>query len=70
MQRANKLVSTLLFVIGIIVSSQAECINFVSENIAVTIFPPDTIQIEGEYFFNTAGAEPANAELYYPFPVE
>ncbi len=45
-------------------------ILFIRENISVAIVPPDTIKVDGEYFFSTAQSMPLSAPLYYPFPID
>jgi hypothetical protein len=43
---------------------------FVKEAIAVSVLPPDTIGVRGDYFFTAAGPAVTGIPLSYPFPVD
>jgi hypothetical protein len=45
-------------------------IHFCNETIAVSILPPDTVAVYGEYFFTNPDSTQASTSLYYPFPVD
>ncbi|MBN1127753.1 MAG: DUF4424 family protein [Chitinispirillaceae bacterium] len=45
-------------------------VRFLSETIAITILPPDTLIVHGEYCFTTEDSATIPYSLYYPFPVD
>lgn len=68
MQRLYRLV--ICIVAAWQVSSSAGEILFIRETIAVSVLPPDTIGVRGDYFFTAADTAITGTPLLYPFPVD
>ena len=43
---------------------------FLKENITVLVSPPDTVIVNGEYFFGNVDSNNIVTPLYYPFPID
>lgn len=45
-------------------------LRFYAENIEVTLCPPDTVAVSGEYFFTSSDSTPCKQRVTYPFPAD
>jgi hypothetical protein len=45
-------------------------LDFVKENIFVSIHAPDTMRVRGEYFFVCKNGHPLETTVQYPFPID
>jgi hypothetical protein len=70
-QRLYRLVISTVFLPVILAATvSAGELLFVKETIAVSVLPPDTVRVKGDYFFSTTGQTVTDAPLIYPFPVD
>ena len=45
-------------------------LRFASENIDVALYPPDTVEVTGEYFFASSDGMACNQRVIYPLPAD
>jgi hypothetical protein len=45
-------------------------LRFAEENIDVTLYPPDTVEVTGEYFFTSSDGMACNQRVIYPLPAD
>ena len=61
------LVFTLPGLTGIVFAGE---LRFAAENIDVTLYPPDTVEVTGEYFFTSSDGLACKQRVIYPFPAD
>ena len=71
MQKLYYPLTTVVFAAFIFLSDVcAGELQFVHENIDVSLFPPDTVEVKGEYFFTSSDGKPCKQMVIYPFPLD
>jgi hypothetical protein len=63
-------IAKVAFVLALAVNGFAGDLDFVRENIYVSLRLPDTMCVKGEYFFATKIGSAIKTSVVYPFPVD
>jgi hypothetical protein len=70
----NQMMRTTIFFIAIVsffaATSIAGNLDFVRENIFISLALPDTLCVKGEYFFASTDGAAISSSVIYPFPVD
>jgi hypothetical protein len=70
LEQSKSYCAILLSIFIVVLSPSAGELRFASENMFISIAPPDTLCVQGEYFFASKSGEPLSTPVAYPFPVD
>lgn len=64
------MVAVVLFLCAVVNPVTAGELRFSAENINVTLYPPDTVEVTGVYFFTASDGSHRRQKVIYPVPLD